>query len=229
MFVNKISQTITPAQKTSITASVNSILAILTFLFNLTPEDRKKILKMGDKSVSYVDEVLSAMQANPTVVPSTFDVAEFAKDVKLYSDLTDVLNAIRPLTEGIDDTMVLLGNEMMQQANDGYGILKQGAKGNATLSTTVKDIGERFKRASLVKATAFTLAADGHAVVNGTQPGRFLECIQGGPVTFYKEGPVGKSRTASVGNPVKIPSGWTTVYAKNNDSANPTVILVPQK
>jgi hypothetical protein len=231
MFTNTISQALTALQKTDISTKINDIKLILVWLFNLTPEDRKKIIKMGDKSVSYVRGVLAALKANPAVVPSTFDVTEFEKDMTLYDDLLAILMLLRPLFEGLEDTLVLVGSELIQQANAGYAILKEAAKTNSALTQTVQDLGERYSKAGIIEPTAFVLAPAGNKVLNGVIPGRQFKLVSGGPVTFYR-GPVAggnESKVVGMGNPAKVPTGWTTITIVNNDSANPSVVLVAQE
>ncbi|MBI5218615.1 MAG: hypothetical protein HY958_06780 [Bacteroidia bacterium] len=81
-----ISAALTAAQKTTIKSNVAAIAAILNFVVNLTPKQRKSLFKMGPKSVGYVQLALQIAQNHPEILPSGFNVAEFAKDVALCSD-----------------------------------------------------------------------------------------------------------------------------------------------
>jgi hypothetical protein len=158
-------------------------------------------------------------------------VTEFDKDIVLWDDLTAIILLLRPLFEGIEDTLVLLGSELIQQANAGYAILKEAAKTNSALSDTVSELGERYKKAGIVEPTAFVLAPSASKVLNGVVPGRLFKLVSGGPVTFYKGAVAGvnENKIVNLGNPVKISKGWTTITMVNNDSANPSVVLVAQE
>jgi hypothetical protein len=67
--------------------------------------------------------------------------------------------------------------------------------------------------------------------LNGVVPGRLFKLVSGGPVTFYKGAVAGvnENKIVNLGNPVKISKGWTTITMVNNDSANPSVVLVAQE
>jgi hypothetical protein len=154
---------------------VNDIKLILTFLINLTPAERKKLLKMGDKSVSFVQNTLSALKVNPTVVPASFDLTEFEKDLTLYKDLVEILSFLRPLFEGIDDTVLALSNELMRQGIAGYKLIVESAKTNSALDSVAKDLGERFKKAGKSEPKVFTLLPQGKVTLNGIVPDRIFK------------------------------------------------------
>ncbi len=145
MATPNISAAITPAQKTTIKGNLNAITALLTFLVNLTPTDRRKRTKMGPKSVSYVQLALQIAQNNPGILPPSFDVTEFAKDVTLTIDLSDIDTVLDPLAEGISDTLLAVGSESMIEANRVYDLVKVAAKGDSNMDALRKQLAERFK------------------------------------------------------------------------------------
>jgi len=227
---SNISAALTALQKTDVQTKINDIKLILVFLINLTPAERKKLLKMGDKSVAYVQEVVAALQANPAVVPASFDLSEFKKDLTLYSDLLEILNYLRPLFEGIDDTMLALSNELMRQANSGYGFVKEAAKTNSALESTARDLGERFKQAGRQEPTVFTLAPGGNITLNGIVPNRLFKNISSATVSIYQGANVGGTKKVVGGNSsIKIPGGWTTITVVDDDAATAAVFQVIQK
>ena len=229
MFTNNISQSLSPAQKTSINTAMTSLTGIFTWFMNLTPADRKKILKMGPKSESFVRGVLQALQAFPAVAGS-LDLAEFEKDMTLWDDLVAFNAQLTVFYEGLQDTMVLLGNELMQQANAGYGNIKESAKTNVALSTIAADLAERYKKAEVLEPTAFTLAPSANRTLNGIVVGRQFKVLSGGPVTVYKGAFAnGENKIAGVGNTFKIAAGWSTITVVSSNGADPTVFLVAQE
>lgn len=227
---SNISFALSAAQKADLQLKINDMLLILTFLINLTPTERKKLLKMGDKSVSFVREVLIALKANPSVVPGSFDVTEFEKDLTLYDDLIAILALLHPLFEGIEDTVLALGNELMRQGIAGYNLVKEAAKTNSALDGVARDLGERFKRAGKVVPTAFTLLPSGSITLNGIVPDRLFKNISAATVSVYKGNVVGGDRKVVGGNSsVKIPGGWTTITVVDDDNAVPATFQVIQK
>lgn len=228
---SNISSALTALQKSDIQAKVNDIKLILTFLINLTPAERKKLLKMGDKSVSFVQETLAALKANPTVVPASFDVTEFEKDLTLYKDLIDILGFLRPLFEGIDDTVLALSNELMRQGVAGYKLIVEAAKTNSALDGIAASLGERFKKAGKVQPTVFTLLPQSKVTLNGIVPERIFKTLSTATVSVYKGAISGGAERKVVGgnSSVKIPGGWTTITVVNDDAAATGIFQVIQK
>ncbi len=140
-----ISAALTPAQKTTIKTNLAAILAILNFLVNLTPKQRRTLFKMGPKSVGYVQLALQIAQNNPSILPSAFNVAEFAKDVSLSTDLVEIETVSTPLAEGISDTLIAVGSEAMKQANRVNDLVKVAAKSDANMDVLRKQLAERYK------------------------------------------------------------------------------------
>lgn len=140
-----ISASITPAQKTTIKSNVAAIAVILSFLTSLTPKQRKTFFKMGTKSVSFVQFALQVAQNNPQILPSGFNVSEFAKDVTLSADLLELQTVVLPLAEGISDTLLQVGTEAIAQANKVYGLVKIAAKTDANMKAIAQQLGERYK------------------------------------------------------------------------------------
>jgi hypothetical protein len=229
MFTNVISQALTPAQKAAATTAVNDLKAIFVWFLNLTPEDRRKIIKMGDKSEAFVRGVLEALQLHPTVAGS-LDLTEFEKDLTLWDDLREFATLLTPFYEGLQDTIILLGSELMQQANSGYALIKEAAKTNQALTQVAQDLGQRYAKAGVIEPNAFTLAPSGNITLNGIVPGRQFKLLSGGPVTVYK-GTVagGESKVVGIGNPINVPTGWSTITAVSSHPTSPSVFLVAQE
>ena len=139
-----ISATLSQAQKQDIQNDIDTIKGVLSFLVNLTPDQRKSLRKMGTKRTGYVADVFDAVKTNPDVLAAAFDFAEYEKDKILFDDLSEVSGWLAALAEGVDDTLMALGNELMKQSDSGYDYLKRAAKDNEALSTVVDKIGEAF-------------------------------------------------------------------------------------
>ncbi len=46
----------------------------------LSVEERRKLFKMGDKSLAFANTSLTAAQSNREILPASFDVDEFGRD-----------------------------------------------------------------------------------------------------------------------------------------------------
>ena len=140
-----ISASLTTAQKTTLKNNFAAILAILNFLVNLTPRQRKTLFKMGPKSVGFVQLALQIAKNNPQIIPSSFNISEFEKDVNLSVDFVEIESVSKPLAEGISDTLLAVGTEAMAQANKVYDLVKVAAKSDANMDELRKQLAERYK------------------------------------------------------------------------------------
>jgi uncharacterized protein YejL (UPF0352 family) len=140
-----ISATITPEKLQEIKAAIATIHANMPFLVSLTPDERRKRVKMGDKSLAFVNNSLSVTQNNSEVVPASFNIAEFNRDYQLTIALTEVLNLLEQLTEKVDDTLMAVGSESMASSLLVYDYVKTAAKHAPGLKSVADQLGERFK------------------------------------------------------------------------------------
>ena len=149
MSYQNISVTLVAADKTAIITALQTIKTKLPFLINLTAADRKKLRKMGSVRTSYVQDVYTAANNNASAIPSGFSISEYGKDVTLMKDLTDIFALLQPLFEGVEDTQMALGSELMKQSDECYGYLKVSSKksSNQNLTMAVKSISDQLKRA----------------------------------------------------------------------------------
>ena len=143
-----ISAAISDNKLQEIKTAIASIRANMPFLVSLTVDERRKRVKMGDKSLAFVSNSLSVTQNNPEVVPSNFDIAEFNKDYQLAVSLTEVLSLLQQLTEEVDDTLLAVGSESMASSLLVYDYVKTAAKHAPGLKSVADQLGERFKMAN---------------------------------------------------------------------------------
>lgn len=68
---------------------------------------------MGDKSLAFVSNSVTAAQSNREILPAIFDVEELVRDYQLASALTELLISMQQLTEQVDDTLMAVGSEVM--------------------------------------------------------------------------------------------------------------------
>ncbi|NTW48932.1 MAG: hypothetical protein HGB19_04215 [Chlorobiales bacterium] len=140
-----ISAALVAADLTAIRTSLDAINAKLPFLITLTPAERKKLVKMGDKSVAFVQQCLQAVKDNGALMPAGFPVTEFDKDVKLSTDLLSIHTQVSQLAEKLDDTLLAVGNEAMNQSLQVYGQVKLAAKRSPGMKTLADQLGARYK------------------------------------------------------------------------------------
>jgi hypothetical protein len=127
------------------------VLNKLPFLVNLTVDERKSTFKAGPDSLSFVQNALTAAQANPTILPASFSNAEFKNDVDLFVLLTELGTLAASIASQIDDTRLAVGGEAMQEASQVYAYVKTAAKATPGLKPVAAQLGERFQKAGKQK------------------------------------------------------------------------------
>ena len=121
---NQVSAALTPTNVTTITTAINTIRTTLPFLVHLTLEERRRLVKAGDKSQSAVQAGLTFAGQHPEALPTNFDAVEFAKDGALLTPLGQVAAAVESLNEDIQDTLLALNSDLMLEFLDLYAIAK---------------------------------------------------------------------------------------------------------
>ncbi len=157
MSYQNISAKLTEADLREIKAALATIETKLPFLVHLTVEERRKLFKMGNKSLAFVSNSLTVAQSNPDILPASFDLNEFSSDYQLAATLTDVHLRLQQLSEKVDNTLMAVSSEAMTSSLTVYDYVKTAAKKTPGLKTIAEQLGERFK-ASRAKAPKDTAA-----------------------------------------------------------------------
>ena len=148
MGFSNISAALTPAQITAINTAIATIKTNLTFLVNLTPQERLTYSKMGDDGFSYVTKALDYAQNNTGILPPNFSLVEAQKDLKLANDVRPILQQIEQLTESLDDTTMAAGIEAKDFADKFYGLVKiQASMNTPGMDIIVDDLGVFYEKA----------------------------------------------------------------------------------
>ncbi|MEH2363899.1 hypothetical protein [Nostoc sp.] len=145
MSTTRISATLTPTEKDVVLQAISTIKEKLSFLVDLSSDDRKTLPKMGDKSRAFVSIALEVATQNPEFLPRSFDLEEMRKDVQLFEALYPVLLSLTQLQELVDDTTLAVGSEAYAAALQVYNYAKASGQG-AGLDAMVVEMGQRFAR-----------------------------------------------------------------------------------
>ena len=144
---NRISASISEESRAAIMAAIQTIKDNLPFLKDLTIEERKSRLKLGDRSIAFVQGTLGVATENPDFLPRSFDVDEMKQDVELYQELNDISRSLTQLLELVEDTKMEVGSDAYSAALVAYRYAKDSSIG-AGLDEVVDDLGRRFARRS---------------------------------------------------------------------------------
>ena len=154
---NRISAVLAAADKTAIITSVEAITAKLPFLVSLTPDERKQLPKIGEKTAGFDDKCRRYMEQNPTLVPGFVDMDEFTKDCTLLDQLKDVATKLDAVASNVDDSVLLVGSEVYNAELAFYQNVAQAAKRDVPGAQTIyDDLKSRFPGAPHAKPTPNT-------------------------------------------------------------------------
>ncbi|MEH2236159.1 hypothetical protein [Nostoc sp.] len=145
MSYQNIAATLSPQDIQEIKAALQTVQKKMPFLITLSTEERRKLLKMGDKSLAFVNNSVTAAQSNREILPATFDVEELVRDYQLATALTELLISVQQLAEQVDDTLMAVGSEAMTSSLTVYDYVKTASKKTPGLKTVAEQLGERFK------------------------------------------------------------------------------------
>ena len=99
-------------------------------LHPLTPKERKTLYKLGDKSVGFMNKLLTYATNTPAFVPAFIDLAELKQDVGVATDLGPVEQFAAQLALDLNSTKMLAGSEGMDQTSPIYKNIKFQAEQN---------------------------------------------------------------------------------------------------
>lgn len=122
-----------------------SILTKLPFLQGLTPAERRKLPHAAEDRLPFLDQALLAIAQHPEVLPATFDVAEFTKDVALLKQISAVNAALTSAQEKTQDTYTLASFEAYVAGLDIYRYFKAANK-SGEFDSYVDLLGQLFVR-----------------------------------------------------------------------------------
>ncbi len=148
MLENKIDAVVTEDNKTAVANAVQAVRDALPFLLDLTPDERRNMAKLGDKSVAFVTKALELANQNSDFLPGSFNIEEMRKDVNLYNDLHAIRGSIVQLQELLEDSIMQAGNEAYSAALVVYHYAKSTRMHSEGLDALVDEMSKRFVKKS---------------------------------------------------------------------------------
>lgn len=132
----------------ALAAMDNALVALETSmasLIALTPEQRRGLTKMGDKSEAFCRQAGHVFAENPGVLPRNFDLAGYQRDLAALDALRPRLMRLATLHQRALDTETAVGSDLMTHALEGYAVLKVAGKGQG-LDEARRALSARFAR-----------------------------------------------------------------------------------
>jgi hypothetical protein len=145
MSQNLVDLNLAPESPAAISNSIASLESLLQGLIALEPQQRRELTKMGDKSEAFCRQAVVAFGDNPDVLPRNFDLDGFRSDLATLDALRPIVGRIGKLYQRLIDTEMALGSDLMNNALEGYAVLKVAGKGEG-LDIMRKMLAARFNR-----------------------------------------------------------------------------------
>ncbi len=146
---NKINFTIPEEVATNVSASLAEIsTSLLPYLIALTPEERRAVPKMSDKTSPFVEKCMAYAQSAPEFAPPYMDVEGLKTDMAVYNKLIPLLRQVTRILNGLDDTIMQAGAESYVASLAYYNSVKQAAKMDIPGAKGIaEDLRKRFVKA----------------------------------------------------------------------------------
>ena len=144
---NRVSASVSEADRQAVLAAIETIRTKLPFLIDLTPEQRRALPKMGDRSRAFVGKALNVARLNSDFLPRSFSVEEMERDVALIEAFQPIIASLTSLHEQLLDTYTEVGSEAYSAALVVYQSARTSGD-DAGLEALLDDMGQRFARKS---------------------------------------------------------------------------------
>lgn len=145
MSQNLIQLELDDARIATIDNALTALEASLDMLISLEADERRVMVRMGQKSEQFCRETLTSLQQNPKVIPPSLGLSEAQADLQAYDRLRPVVQRLKQLTQRADDTHDALGSDIMALSLEGYALLKVAGR-NQGLEGLRRELGGRFAK-----------------------------------------------------------------------------------
>lgn len=150
MSQNLITLNLSDSSFNEIDAALATLEQHFSGFLKLSPDERKSILKMGDKTEAFCRQTIMVAEQNTQNLPASLSLSEAQTDMKSLDQLRPRLHRLRELLGKGDDTEMALGSDIYAFSLDAYALLKVTGKG-ASLEVLRQAMSVRFNRGSKSK------------------------------------------------------------------------------
>jgi hypothetical protein len=142
---NRITLVISPEQNQLAAAGVAQTFTALPGLVSVDPSQTRDLYPFVNKNETFGRGVLRTLEAHPQIVPPSLDVAGARADLDALDTLRPLLEAVQRLHSQLEDTVRLLGHDVMDFAYEGYQQLKLSGAAHG-LEEMRRELGQQFSR-----------------------------------------------------------------------------------
>jgi len=128
-------------------AAITQMESSLASLVSLTPDQRRGLMKMGEKSEAFCRAALNVAMQHSGIMARDFDIAGFQRDQQALDMLRPRILRIAHLYQRITDTEMALGSDLMVASLEVYGALRVAGKGKS-LDEARRNLSARWRVSS---------------------------------------------------------------------------------
>ena len=139
------SVTLSDTDLTAIITKVNELKQLLPPMPDLTPTERQRMSKLGNKSRAFADLALETVKVDSGVLPQSVSVDTFVAQDELLRDLSLVQTHVTDLKFKLDDALLLIGNYVFGVSRTVYALMKTPAA-QAKLQEQKAAMKQRFAK-----------------------------------------------------------------------------------
>lgn len=145
---NRFDLTLTTDEEAKVDAAIEVLVTVLLpKLFVLEKSEKADLLRMGDKSVAFVDKSLEIARQDNALLEAFVDVPALERDVDAIARLRALSFKIDRIASAINDSKALAGHEAYSTSLMVYSLMKNAAKmGHPGAKEKVEELKQRFPR-----------------------------------------------------------------------------------
>ncbi len=115
------------------------------YMNGLSADERRRLPKMSDKTVAFVDKTENFTISHPAFSPAILDVAAFEKNAAATRSLRLIANLLVTMQSDVSDSMTVTGSEAYLAARYYYNSVKYAARqGDESAKPIAEDLGKRY-------------------------------------------------------------------------------------
>jgi len=152
---NRFDLDITSEEETQVNSALQIIEEVLMpKLMVLEKSEKNDLLRMGDKSVAFVDKSLEIAKQDTALLDAFVDVPAMEKDVNAITRLRSLNFKVERISSAIEDSQALAGHEAYNASLMVYSLMKNAAKmGHPGAKEKVAELKQRFPRTRAKKTS----------------------------------------------------------------------------
>jgi hypothetical protein len=125
---------------------ISKLHELMPFLINLSPDERNKLPRIGDKSRAFVGTAVTLAVQHPEILPRGFNADDFAVSAGLVESLSPIRMALDHLQSQLEDSYLAAGCDAFSASRQVYSFAKAAHISAGGFDGGLEDLSRRFAR-----------------------------------------------------------------------------------